>query len=125
MKSFFKRLATSVVVLLLLILIIYDMNHIYRFGMFLCASIASYEVLHMMADTRKNFSYALAILLNILVYINTYTNTFPNEYIFMMMSIIFSIISVVDEKFRQESICKFDIYNIFYNISVLDLLQLY
>lgn len=120
MKSFFKRLATSVVVLLLLILIIYDMNHIYRFGMFLCASIASYEVLHMMADTRKIFSYALAILLNILVYINTYTHTFPNEYIFMMMSIIFSIISVVDAKFSSRTFVSliFTTYFIIFPFSI-------
>lgn len=103
MKSFYKRLATSTVVLLLLILIIYDINHIYRFGMFFCASLASYEVLHMMADSRKNLSYTLAILLNLMIYINTYKLKLPNEYIFMMASIIFAIISVIDKDFSTRS----------------------
>lgn len=120
MKSFFKRLATSVVVLLLLILIIYDMNHIYRFGIFLCATLASYEMLNMMADSRKILTYILAILINLLIYLNTYIFIIPMEHIFLLASIIFSLISVADKDFTSKSFLSliFTTFFIIYPFSI-------
>ncbi len=103
MKSFYKRLITTVVVLLLLGLVIYDMNHIYRFAIFLFASLASYEVLHMMTDSRKKLTCILAIMLNLILYINIYTSFMPNMHIFVLMLILFSIISVLDKEFSSKS----------------------
>lgn len=103
MKSFLKRLATSVVVLLLLSLMIFDMNHIYRFAMLVCASLASYEMLNMMTDENKSLNYVIAIILNLIIYINSYKNIISNEYIFIIASILFSIISIIDKTYTTSS----------------------
>lgn len=103
MKSFYKRLITSVIVLIILALVIYDMNHIYRVAILLCSALASYEVLNMMNKKNKNFLYILAILLNFAVFINWNDTIVSNKYIFIVYSIILSIISVIDAKFTTDN----------------------
>lgn len=103
MKSFFKRLATSLVVLMLLALMIYDINHIYKFAILVCASLASYEVLNMMTDNNKTLNYTLAVILNIIIYLNNYVSITSDVYILIFSSITFSIISVIDKNFATKS----------------------
>lgn len=103
MKNFYKRTLTSIVAILILAVAIYDMSYIYKLGIFLCACIASYEVLNMMTDSNKIISYVLAAVLNTALLINSYLSLFPNANIYIVFTIFISIVSVLDKKFTTNN----------------------